>query len=83
MRRRWLLIPLILSAAGMGYWAWVVQRTEDVYTGVSVERLRYAHISDSQRLRMAWLGGHGRQDAAQGQPRDFCSPFLREAGLLP
>ena len=83
MRRRWLLIPLILSGACMGYWAWVVQRTEDVYTGVSLERLRYAHISDSQHLRMACLGAHGRQDAAQGHPRDFCSPFLREAGLLP
>ena len=83
MRRRWLLIPLILSAAGMGYWAWVVQRTEDVYTGVSLERLRYAHISDSQRLRMACLGAHGRLDAARGHPRDFCRPFLREAGLLP
>ena len=83
MRRRWLLIPLILSAAGMGYWAWVVQRTEDVYTGVSLERLRNAHISDSQRLRMACLGAHGRLDAARGHPRDFCRPFLREAGLLP
>jgi hypothetical protein len=83
VRRRWLLIPLILSGAGMGYWAWVVQRTEDVYTGVSLERLRYAHLSDTQRLRMTCLGAHGRLDAARGHPRDFCRPFLREAGLLP
>jgi hypothetical protein len=67
----------------MGYWAWVVQRTEDVYTGVSLERLRYAHLSDTQRLRMTCLGAHGRLDAARGHPRDFCRPFLREAGLLP
>jgi hypothetical protein len=82
VRRRWLLIPLILSGAGMGYWAWVVQRTEDVYTGVSLERLRYAHLGDTQRLRMTCLGARGRLDAARGHPRDFCVPFLREAGLL-
>jgi hypothetical protein len=83
VRRRWLLIPLIFSAAGMGYWAWVVQRTEDVYTGVSLERLRYAHFSDTPRLRMTCLGAHGRLDAARGHPRAFCVPFHREAGLLP
>ena len=83
MRRRWLLIPLILSGAGMGYWAWVVQRTEGVYTGVSLERLHYAHLSDTHRLRMTCLGARGRLDAARGHPRDVCRPFLREAGLLP
>ncbi|MCP9913342.1 hypothetical protein KBZ07_07965 [Cyanobium sp. BA20m-14] len=83
MRRRWLLIPVILSGACMGYWAWLVQRTEDVYTGVSLERLRYAHLSDTQRRRMTCFGAHGRLDAARGHPRDFCRPFLREAGLLP
>lgn len=83
MRRRWLLILLALLAAGISYGAWVVKRTEGIYTGFSVERLRYAHLSDSQRLRMACLGAHGRLDAARGHPRDFCRPFLREAGLLP
>lgn len=83
MRRRWLLIPLILLGAGMGYWAWVVQRTEDVYTGVSLERLRYAHLSVTQRLQMTCIGAHGRLDAARGNPRNFCRPFLRKAGQLP
>lgn len=83
MTRRWLLIPVALLVAGVGYAIWVVQRTEGLYTGVSLERLRYAHLSDTQRLQMTCLGAHGRQDAAQGHPRDFCRPFLREAGLLP
>lgn len=83
MRRRWLLIFLALLATGLGYGAWVVQRTEGVYTGVSLERLRYAHLSEQQRLRMTCLGAHGLQDAAQGHPRDVCRPFLREAELLP
>lgn len=79
MMPRWLLIPLALLAAGFGYGAWVVQRTEDVYTGVSLERLRYAHLSDIKRLQITCLGAHGLQDAAEGHPRDFCRPFLREA----
>ena len=83
MRRRWSLIRLILAGAGMGYWAWVRPRAEGVYPGVSLERLRYALLSDEQRLRMTCLGSQGRQDAAQGHPRDFCVPFLNEAGLMP
>jgi len=83
VKRRWLLIPLALLAAGLGYGAWVVQRTEGYFTGVSLERLRYAHLSDQQRMRMTCLGAHALHDAAQGHPRDFCRPFLREAGLLP
>lgn len=83
MRSRWLLIPLALLAAGLGYGSWVSQRTKGYYTGISLERLRYAHLSEQQRLRMACLGAHGRLDAAQGHPRDFCLPFLREASLLP
>ena len=67
----------------MGYWAWVVQRTVGVYTGVSLERLRYAHLSDTQRLRMTCLGARGHLDVARGHPRDVCRPFLRESALLP
>ena len=64
MRCRWLLLPLALLMAGLGYWSWVVQRTEGTYTGISLERMRYAHLSDHQRLRMTCLGAHGRLDAA-------------------
>lgn len=81
--RRWLLGAVILTAAGVGYGAWVRQRTEGYYIGLSLERLRHAHTSDRQRLRMACLGAHGRLDAAQGHPRQFCVPLLKEAGLLP
>lgn len=83
MKRRCLLIPLALLIAEVGYWVWVVLRTEGYYTGVSLDRLRYAHLSDTHRLRMACLGAHGRLDAAHGHPMGFCRPFLREAGLLP
>ena len=83
MRRRWLLPPLAMLMSALGYWAWVVNRTEGIYTGLSLERVRYAHLSDAQRLRMTCLGAHGRQDAAEGHPRVVCLPFLREAGLLP
>ena len=83
MKSLLIVIPLALLAAGLGYGAWVAQRNDGVYTGISLERLRYAQLSDQQRLRMTCLGAHGRQDAAQGHPRDFCLPFLKEAGLMP
>ena len=60
-----------------------MQSTEDVYTEVSLERLGYANLSDTQRLRMTCIGAHCRQDAAQGHPRDLCVLFLNEAGLMP
>lgn len=83
MRRRWLLPPLAVLMAGLGYWAWVMNRTEGIYTGLSPERVRYAHLSDEERLRMTCLGARAQLDAAKGHPRDFCLPFLKEAGLLP
>lgn len=64
VRRHWSLIRPILTGAGMGYWAWMVPRAECVYTGVSFERLRYAILSDEQRLRMTSLGAHGCKNAA-------------------
>jgi hypothetical protein len=73
----------VLLTTGAGYWSWVVQRTEGIYTGLSLERMRYAHLSEEQRLRMTCLGSHGRLDAARGHPRGFCVRFLKEAGLLP
>jgi len=72
-----------LVAVGLSYSRWVRLRTENLYTGLSIERLRYAHLSDVQRLRMTCLGAHGRLDATKGHPRKFCRPFLKEAGLLP
>lgn len=83
MKPYWIVISLTLLATGLSYEAWVVKRTGGVYTGVSLERLRYAHLSDQQRLQMTCLGAHGRQDATLGHPRDFCQPFLKEAGLIP
>lgn len=83
MRRLWLLPPLAVLMGGLGYCAWVVNRTEGTYTRLSQERVRYAHLSDVERLQMTCLGAHGRLDASKGHPSDFCLPFLKEKGLLP
>ena len=81
--KRGFAITATLVAAGLGYCTWARLRTENVYTGFSIERLRYAHFSDNERLRMTCLGAHGRLDAIKGHPREFCRQFLKEAGLLP
>jgi len=82
------LNPLVASGAaliliGVGYWVWVVHRTEGIYTGISLERLRYAHMSDQQRLRLTCLGARAALDAARGHARDHCLQFLQEANLAP
>lgn len=74
-------ITVSLVGAVICYSTWVQLRTKNVYTGVSIERLRYAHLSDNERLGMTCLSAHGRLDATQGHPREFCRPFLAEVGL--
>lgn len=69
----------ILMAIGISsltlYGAWIYQRTEGYFVGVSWSRLRWAHMSDEQRDRATCLGAHGQQDAAEKHPRDFCKQF--------
>lgn len=80
---RWLLLPLIFATAGAGYGTWVLQRTEGIYAGLSIERLRYAHLNDQQRLELSCLGAHARIDAARGHAIPACRSILKQAGLLP
>jgi tRNA(Arg) A34 adenosine deaminase TadA len=80
--KRAFAITVTLVGAVFCYGTWVWLRTRNVYTGFSIERVRYSHLSDDERLRMTCLSAHGRLDAAQGNPREFCRPFHKEDVLL-
>ena len=82
-RRRWLWLPLVFATAGLVYGAWVLQRTKDIYVGLSIERLRYAHLNDQQRLELSCLDAHARIDAVRGHARPVCRTILKQAGSLP
>jgi hypothetical protein len=82
-KAKWILpVTLLLAGGILGYARWVYQRTEGIYTGISAERIKYAHISDADRDRMTCLGAHGRKDLAEGHPRSFCVPIYKKEGLL-
>ena len=83
MKCRWLVLAMVILISGFSYWSWVVGRTKDFYTGFSMERVRYAHLSHEQRLRLACLGARARLDASQGHSRGFCLRFLKQGGLHP
>ena len=69
---------LSLPLLAVGYWRWVESRTQDVFVGVSPERVRWAQMTDKQRDAATCMGAHGMKDALEGHAPDFCRPYLKQ-----
>jgi hypothetical protein len=53
-----------------------------MHTGISFNRIKYAHLSEAKRERMACLSAHGMKDLAVGYPKEFCIPIYKREGLM-
>ena len=76
--------PLVATGAALGlaaYAGWVFFQTNGIYTGFSIQRIRFAHLSPTQRHKQMCLGARAIKDALNGNVRSDCIFSLRKAGI--
>lgn len=68
----------LLSTGAIGYWLWVCYQTQGIYTGFSLQRIRFAHMTEIQRLEQACNSAHALSDLAAGHSAWFCRKVVKD-----